>query len=190
LSDDFLKSVCALFGGREFTLIRCRKWFVFFQKKSSFSFSNIFDFVFFIKSNVDRFFFVNISSLGYWTFDMREIQQVPCSNEVVDFLVGRLQTLSDSAKVVVHHGACLGNRFSEEMITLISHEDIRHVSDDVTSQTPSPSPSVTTAEIHQVCFDCRMTKFDKATHYESKQRVTSALHELLSLGLLERFSVR
>jgi hypothetical protein len=41
--------------------------------------------------------------------------------------VTRLRGLSDTVKVIVHRGACLGNRFSEEMIRLISEDGMGDV---------------------------------------------------------------
>lgn len=63
---------------------------------------------------------------------------MPYSSEVVEFLVTRLRGLSDTVKVVVHRGACLGNRFSEDMIRLISEDGMSDVTleNDVTIGTP------------------------------------------------------
>ena len=88
---------------------------------------------------------------GYWTFDLTRIQMVPYSSEVVEFLVGRLRSLTRNAKIVMHHAACLGSRFSEDTI-IYTAEDEMCDDDDVTpTSIPAPATlSMTKAQRTQV----------------------------------------
>ena len=75
---------------------------------------------------------------------------MPYSSEVVEFLVGRLRSLTRNAKLVMHHAACLGSRFAEDTIVHTVEDEMCDDDDDVT---PVPAPatlSMTKAQRTQV----------------------------------------
>ncbi|MGK7894246.1 MAG: GAF domain-containing protein, partial [Xenococcus sp. (in: cyanobacteria)] len=68
---------------------------------------------------------------GYWQCDLTQIQQLALTDDVVKFMVGRLQKLPEVSQNVLKLAACLGNRFDLTMLTIVCEENQEEVATDL-----------------------------------------------------------
>ncbi|MEM9806954.1 MAG: AAA family ATPase, partial [Cyanobacteria bacterium P01_D01_bin.56] len=59
---------------------------------------------------------------GYWHYDMSRIQQLPVSNNVVNFMVERLQKLPEATQNVLQLAACIGNHFDLDVLAIVCNQ--------------------------------------------------------------------
>lgn len=60
---------------------------------------------------------------GSWQCDLAQVRQSALTDNVVDFLVGRLQKLPETTQEVLRLAACIGNRFDLETLTVVCDRD-------------------------------------------------------------------
>jgi predicted ATPase/signal transduction histidine kinase len=56
---------------------------------------------------------------GHWVADVNRVERSGLPDDVADLLANRLEILSDSAKHVLRHAACIGNRFELSLLSQI-----------------------------------------------------------------------
>lgn len=59
---------------------------------------------------------------GTWTWDLERIEQAMVTDNVVDFMVTKLQNLSAQTQLVLRLAACVGHRFDHQTLVLISEQ--------------------------------------------------------------------
>lgn len=63
------------------------------------------------------------ATAGRWTWDVQRIQAAEVTDNVVDFLLGKLRRLSPAAQQLLKLGACLGFRFPLELLAALRERD-------------------------------------------------------------------
>ena len=58
--------------------------------------------------------------VGYWQCDLSRVRQLALTDDVVEFIVGRLQKLPTVTQEILKLAACIGNRFDLATLTIIS----------------------------------------------------------------------
>ncbi len=71
------------------------------------------------------------SEKGYWQCELTQIRQLALTDDVVEFMVGRLRKLPQVAQNVLKLAACLGNRFDLAMLTVVCEETQEEVATDL-----------------------------------------------------------
>lgn len=56
---------------------------------------------------------------GYWQCDLAQVKQLTLTDDVVEFMVGRLRKLPEATQEVLKLAACIGNRFNLETLAAI-----------------------------------------------------------------------
>ena len=59
---------------------------------------------------------------GYWQCDMAQIRQIALTDDVVEFMMGRLQKLSKETQEVLKMAACIGNEFNLENLAIVTEK--------------------------------------------------------------------
>ena len=67
----------------------------------------------------DRWISFN-SELGYWQCDLVPVRQLALTEDVVEFMAGRLQKLSTATQEVLKLAACIGNQFDLATLAIVS----------------------------------------------------------------------
>lgn len=62
-------------------------------------------------------------STGQWVFELRKIEKTTATDNVVDFMAGRLQRLPPGTQDVLRLAACLGSRFDLRGVALAAERD-------------------------------------------------------------------
>jgi len=65
----------------------------------------------------DEYIFFNVKS-GYWQCDFTQVRQASLTDDVVGFMVGRLQTLPSSTQEILKIASCIGNHFELETLAV------------------------------------------------------------------------
>ncbi|NEO87128.1 MAG: AAA family ATPase [Spirulina sp. SIO3F2] len=60
---------------------------------------------------------------GYWQCDLTAVRQLALTNNVVEFMVGRLQKLPTETQEALKLAACIGNRFDLHSLAVVSQTD-------------------------------------------------------------------
>ncbi|NNM33487.1 MAG: serine/threonine-protein kinase PknK, partial [Gemmatimonadetes bacterium] len=81
----------------------------------------------FMRSLAERDLLVPDRSSGVWAYDLDGIEKQPSTPNVVDLLAGRIERLPDAACEALKMAACLGNRFDERTLTIVSGGDRQQV---------------------------------------------------------------
>ncbi|NEO86076.1 MAG: AAA family ATPase [Spirulina sp. SIO3F2] len=58
-------------------------------------------------------------AVGHWQCDLSQVQELALTDDVVAFMVRRLQALPMATQTVLKHAACLGNHFDLQVLALI-----------------------------------------------------------------------
>ncbi|MEM9538511.1 MAG: AAA family ATPase [Cyanobacteria bacterium P01_E01_bin.42] len=72
-------------------------------------------------------------NLGYWECDLVKIRDAALTDDVVQFMVGRLQKLPEATQNVLRLAACIGNQFELETLATICEESQEEVAVDMWS---------------------------------------------------------
>ncbi len=70
---------------------------------------------------------------GYWQCDLTLVRQLALTDDVVEFMVGRLQKLPKGTQDVLKLAACIGNRFNLATLAIICEESQEEVAADLWS---------------------------------------------------------
>jgi predicted ATPase/signal transduction histidine kinase len=62
------------------------------------------------------------AKVGYWQCDLAQVRQLALTDDVVEFMVGRLRKLPPTTQEVLKLAACIGNQFELETLAVISEE--------------------------------------------------------------------
>ncbi|MEM1172485.1 MAG: AAA family ATPase, partial [Cyanobacteria bacterium P01_H01_bin.35] len=68
---------------------------------------------------------------GYWQCDLTQIQQLALTDDVVEFMVGRLHKLPEAGQNVLKLAACIGNRFDLATLAVVCEETPEVVATDL-----------------------------------------------------------
>ncbi len=68
---------------------------------------------------------------GYWRWDLRKARQLALTDNVVEFMVGRLQKLTEATQKVLKLAACIGNQFDLRTLAVICEETQEEVARDL-----------------------------------------------------------
>ncbi len=69
--------------------------------------------------------------LGYWECDLVKVHDAALTDDVVEFMAGRLQKLSPATQNVLQLAACIGNQFELQTLAIISEESEQEVAVDI-----------------------------------------------------------
>ena len=64
---------------------------------------------------------------GGWRWDAEGVRAKGYSDNVIDFMVGRLRQLPEETRQLLSLAACVGNAFSVRKLALLSHQDVSQV---------------------------------------------------------------
>jgi predicted ATPase/signal transduction histidine kinase len=64
---------------------------------------------------------------GGWRWDAQAVRDRGYSDNVVDFMVGRLRQLPEETRQLLSLASCMGNSFPVRKLTLLSHQDVSQV---------------------------------------------------------------
>ena len=71
------------------------------------------------------------ASLGQWQCDLVQVQQLAATDDVVSFMVSRLQKLPAETQSVLKLAACLGNQFDLYTLAVVCQEELSTLSADL-----------------------------------------------------------
>ncbi|NET27528.1 ATP-binding sensor histidine kinase [Okeania sp. SIO1I7] len=71
------------------------------------------------------------SEAGYWQCDLTQIRQLSLTDDVLEFMVGRLRKLDEATQNVLKLAACIGNQFDLETLGVICEKTIEKVATDL-----------------------------------------------------------
>ena len=61
---------------------------------------------------------------GYWEYNLAKMQDVTLTDDVAEFMAGRLQKLSAQTQNILKLAACIGNQFDLETLAIVSQKSI------------------------------------------------------------------
>ncbi|NES66166.1 MAG: serine/threonine-protein kinase PknK, partial [Okeania sp. SIO2D1] len=67
------------------------------------------------------------SEAGYWQCDLTQIRQLSLTDDVLEFMVGRLRKLDEATQNVLKLAACIGNQFDLETLAVICEKTLEKV---------------------------------------------------------------
>jgi len=70
-------------------------------------------------------------SLGYWECDLVQVHDAALTDDVVEFMAGRLQKLPEATQNVLKLAACIGNQFELQTLAIICEESEQEVAGDI-----------------------------------------------------------
>ncbi|MDJ0712710.1 MAG: AAA family ATPase [Prochloraceae cyanobacterium] len=62
------------------------------------------------------------AEVGYWLWNLPKVRQLALTEDVVEFMVGRLHKLPEETQKVLKLAACIGNRFDLETLAIVCEE--------------------------------------------------------------------
>ena len=68
---------------------------------------------------------------GYWQCDMSEVRQLALTDDVVEFMVGRLQKLPEANQNVLKLAACIGNQFGLGILAVVCEQTQEKVAENL-----------------------------------------------------------
>ncbi|NEN91348.1 MAG: AAA family ATPase [Okeania sp. SIO3H1] len=71
------------------------------------------------------------SEAGYWQCDLTQIRQLSLTDDVLEFMVGRLRKLESATQNVLKLAACIGNQFDLETLAVICEKTLEKVATDL-----------------------------------------------------------
>ncbi|MGD1805195.1 trifunctional serine/threonine-protein kinase/ATP-binding protein/sensor histidine kinase [Dapis sp. BLCC M126] len=71
--------------------------------------------------------------LGYWECDLVKVQDAALTNDVVEFMAGRLQKLPEGTREVLKLAACIGNQFDLETLAIVRENSSEEVATEIWS---------------------------------------------------------
>ncbi|MEL7035526.1 MAG: AAA family ATPase [Cyanobacteria bacterium J06592_8] len=69
--------------------------------------------------------------LGYWECDLVQVRDAALTDNVIEFIAGRLQKLSSKTQQVLKLAACIGNRFNLETLAIVCKESQEEVATNI-----------------------------------------------------------
>ena len=69
--------------------------------------------------------------LGHWQCDLAQVKQLALTDDVVEFIVGRLQKLPQQTQELLKLAACIGNRFDLETLAVVREKSQEEVAKDL-----------------------------------------------------------
>ncbi len=68
---------------------------------------------------------------GYWQCDLTQVRQLALTDDVVEFMVGRLRKLPEATQAVLKLAACIGNQFDLVTLAVVCEESQEKVATDL-----------------------------------------------------------
>ncbi len=68
---------------------------------------------------------------GYWQCDLAQVRQLVLTDDVVEFMMGRLQKFSPDTQEVLKLAACIGNEFNLETLAIVRQESPEELAEDL-----------------------------------------------------------
>ena len=85
---------------------------------------------FFVNQFLKRIYELDLLSFDFaskcWQWDLKDIKNQDISDNVVDLMVAKMETLPDETKNLLRLGACIGNVFKLNTLSLISELSVIH----------------------------------------------------------------
>jgi histidine kinase len=76
---------------------------------------------------------IEINSESVWEWDVNKIEQMQVTDNVVEFMAGKISKLPKNAQDILKICACIGNRFDLETLSIVSGKSIEETLSDLTS---------------------------------------------------------
>ncbi|NES03949.1 MAG: AAA family ATPase [Okeania sp. SIO2F4] len=70
-------------------------------------------------------------NLGYWECDLVKVRDAAITDDVVEFMAGRLQKLTAATQKVLKLAACIANQFDLETLAVVCEESLEEVARDI-----------------------------------------------------------
>ena len=74
----------------------------------------------------DRYIIFNATA-GYWQCDLTQVRESALTDNVVEFMVRRLQKLSRATQEVLQMAACMGNQFDSSTLAVVCEDDRKYI---------------------------------------------------------------
>ncbi|MBP0012965.1 MAG: AAA family ATPase [Roseofilum sp. SBFL] len=71
--------------------------------------------------------------LGYWECDLVKVQDAALTDDVVEFIAGRLQKLPEVTQTALKLAACIGNQFDLETLAIVRESSLEEVAAEIWS---------------------------------------------------------
>jgi predicted ATPase/signal transduction histidine kinase len=71
------------------------------------------------------------AKVGYWQCDLAQVRQLALTDDVVEFMVGRLRKLPQATQEVLKLAACIGNRFDLATLAVVCDRTQEEVASDI-----------------------------------------------------------
>ena len=121
---------------------------------------------------------------GGWRWDAEGVRARGYSDNVIDFMVGRLLQLPEQARQMLSLAACMGNTFALRKLAFLSYQDISHVEQDLEPALQEELLVRADAERYRFSHD----RIQQAAYALIPERERKAVHLRVGRLLLERLS--
>ncbi|NER36087.1 MAG: AAA family ATPase [Oscillatoria sp. SIO1A7] len=68
---------------------------------------------------------------GYWQCDLAQVRQLALTDDVVEFMMGRLQKMSAATQEILKIAACIGNEFNLETLAIVREQSPEEAAGDL-----------------------------------------------------------
>lgn len=128
--------------------------------------------------------------MSLWKWDLDQINELHITDNVVDFMIGKIRRLPDSVQQLLMQAACIGHVFRPELLALTSAQDIATINQELhcaieeglivalkrdTYQHSSAKYSFLHDRVHQAVYSLVSKEQRKEIHYHIGQRMLESL---------------
>jgi predicted ATPase len=97
----------------------------------------------------------------YWQWNIEQIESVSIADNVVELMVGKIETLDEQAQNVLKLAACIGNQFNLETLAIVNNKSLL-----VTAEELQPALAANLVNILQQCDSSALSNFDSEPNSE------------------------
>ncbi|MCY1074260.1 trifunctional serine/threonine-protein kinase/ATP-binding protein/sensor histidine kinase [Archangium lansingense] len=124
------------------------------------------------------------ASEGGWRWDAEGVRAKGYSDNVVDFMVGRLRQLTEQTRELLRLAACVGNVFPVQMLAFLSHQEVSQVEQGLEPALQEELLVRVDAERYRFSHD----RIQQAAYSLLSEEERKAVHLRVGRLLLERLS--
>ncbi|MCY7367890.1 MAG: AAA family ATPase, partial [Chamaesiphon sp.] len=121
----------------------------------------------------DRFQSLANDRQCYWQWNIEQIESVSIADNVVELMVGKIETLDEQAQNALKLAACIGNQFNLETLAIINNKSLL-----VTAEELQPALAANLVNILQQCDSSALSNFDLEPNSEYQPDISyNFLHD-------------